>query len=60
MWAISDNELYLGHERGNRVSVLDVSTPTNPRVVHTTTGSPEDLAFLRQPIDIVAATAHTH
>ena len=60
MWAVSDNELYLGHERGNKVSIVNVSTPTRPRVVGTVTGSPADLSFLRQPIDIVAATGpHT-
>src|SRR5215212_3145519 len=60
MWAISDDQLYLGHERGNRVSVLDVRKPAHPRVVRTITGLASDLSFLRQPIDIVAATAHTH
>jgi DNA-binding beta-propeller fold protein YncE len=60
MWAISDDELYLGHERGNRVSILNVSTPARPRVVGLVTGSAANLSFLRQPIDVVAATAHTH
>ena len=60
MWAINDSQIYLGHERGNRVSILDVRTPTSPRVVGTVTGSPADLAFLRQPIDIVAATGNAH
>ncbi len=60
MWAVSDTRLYLGHERGNRVSVLDLTTPTSPQVTATVTGPSEHLAFLQQPIDIAAATGHMH
>ena len=56
IWAASDGRLYVGHERGNRVTVIKTGNPDDPMddaVEGTVTGSAPDLAFMRQPIDIV-------
>lgn len=56
IWGTSDGKLYVGHERGNRVTVIDLGAPDNPfddRVEATVTGSGKDLSFMKQPIDVV-------
>lgn len=56
IWGTSDGRLYVGHERGNRVTVINTGKPDDPmddQVEGTVTGSPQDLAFIKQPIDIV-------
>lgn len=56
IWSTSDGRLYVGHERGNRVTVIKTGNPDDPLddlVEGTVTGSPADLGFLKQPIDIV-------
>ena len=48
--------MYVGHERGNRVTVIDTGDANNPlddTVQGTVTGSAQDLGFLKKPIDIV-------
>lgn len=53
IWPASNGKLYIGHETGNRVTVLDVNDPSNAlddAVVTTITDS-----FLKKPIDIVVA-----
>ena len=58
IWATPDGRrLYVGHERGNRVTVIDVGAvddPSDDTVLGRVTGSSESLAFLKKPIDIVA------
>jgi DNA-binding beta-propeller fold protein YncE len=56
IWGTSDGKLLVGHERGNRVTVIQTRNPDNPRddaVEGTVTGTDADLAFLKRPIDIV-------
>lgn len=56
IWATSDGRLYVGHERGNRVTVIHTGRPDDPfddKVEGTVTGSPGDLAFMKRLIDIV-------
>jgi DNA-binding beta-propeller fold protein YncE len=56
IWATPDGRLYVGHERGNRVTVVATGNPIDPfddTVVGTVTGSVGDLAALKKPIDIV-------
>ena len=60
IWGTADGRLYIGHERGDRVTVLDTrdaDDPSDDVVVGTVTGSAEDLAFLKKPIDIVISPA---
>lgn len=48
--------LYIGHESGNRVTVVDVNNlddPTDDAVAGVVTGSASDTAFVKQPIDVV-------
>lgn len=53
IWPTSNGKLYVGHEAGNRVTVLDVKDPSSAHddVVMTTITDP----FLKKPIDIVVA-----
>lgn len=56
IWAASDGRLYVGHERGNRVTVINTGKADDPlddKVEGIVTGSPKDLDFIKQPIDIV-------
>lgn len=56
IWGTSHGTLLVGHERGNRVTVINVGDPNNAFddvVVGTVTGSPADLAFMKRLIDIV-------
>lgn len=56
IWAASDGRLFVTHERGNRVTVIDTTDPDDPfddLVEGTVTGSPTDLAFMKRLIDIV-------
>ncbi len=56
IWGASDGRLYVGHERGNRVTVIhtgNADDPLDDKVEGTVTGSSRDLGFLKQPIDIV-------
>ncbi len=56
IWGTSDGRLYIGHERGSRVTVINLGEPNDPaddEVETTVTGSESDLAFLKKPIDIV-------
>ena len=58
IWAASEGKLYVGHERGNRVTVLAVNDPSDAfddAVAGTVSGEAADVAFLKKPIDIVAA-----
>ena len=48
--------LYIGHESGNRVTVVDVNNPDDPTddaVAGVVTGPASDMALLKQPIDVV-------
>jgi YVTN family beta-propeller protein len=48
--------LYIGHESGNRVTVVDVNNPDDPNddaPVGVVTGQASDMAFIKQPIDVV-------
>ena len=56
IWSTSDGRLFVTHERGNRVTVIDTNKLNNPNddvVEGTVTGSAEDLAFMKRLIDIV-------
>lgn len=56
IWATSDGRLYVGHERGNRVTVINTGNgddPNDDKAEGTVTGSPKDLAFMKRLIDIV-------
>ncbi len=56
IWATSAGHLYVGHERGNRVTVIHTGDPNDPlddTVEGVVTGTSQDLAFLKRPIDIV-------
>lgn len=56
IWGASDGRLYVGHERGNRVTVVNTGNPDDPlddKVEGTITGSARDLGFMKQPIDVV-------
>jgi len=59
IWPTPDgSRLLVGHERGNRISIVDLGSPTtaaDDRVIGTVTGTPQDIAFLKQPIDVVIA-----
>jgi hypothetical protein len=51
--------LYVGHERGDKVSVIDTSDANNPlddSVEGPVTGSARVLGFLKKPIDIVISS----
>jgi YVTN family beta-propeller protein len=56
IWATAGGKLYVGHERGNKVSVIDTGDANNhsdDSVEGTVKGSARDLGFLKKPIDIV-------
>lgn len=56
IWGTSDGRLYVGHERGNKVTVINTGNtddPSDDKVEGTVTGSARDLGFMKQPIDIV-------
>jgi YVTN family beta-propeller protein len=56
IWATATGQLYVGHERGNRVTVIHTGAPNDPMddtVEGVVTGTPQDLAFIKRPIDIV-------
>jgi DNA-binding beta-propeller fold protein YncE len=57
IWATPDGRrLFVGHERGNRVTAIDTGEPDDPAddaVVGPATGSSADLAYVKQPIDVV-------
>jgi hypothetical protein len=56
IWATTAGQLYVGHERGNRVTVIHTGDPDDPlddMVEGIVTGTPEDVAFIKRPIDIV-------
>lgn len=56
IWATSDGKLYVGHERGNRVTVINTNDPSNPLddvIEGLVTGSSADLGFMKRLIDIV-------
>lgn len=56
IWGSSDGRLYVGHERGNRVTVVNTGNPDDPlddKVEGTVTGSARDVGFMKQPIDVV-------
>jgi YVTN family beta-propeller protein len=48
--------LYVGHESGNRVTVVETNNPDDPTddaVAGGIGGQPSDLMFIKQPIDVV-------
>jgi YVTN family beta-propeller protein len=56
IWATSDGRLYIGHERGNRVTVVRTNNANDPfddEIQGTVTGTPEQLGFMKRLIDIV-------
>lgn len=56
IWGASGGKLYVGHERGNRITVIHTGDPNNPRddaVMGTVQGSQEQLAFINRPVDLV-------
>ncbi|HZB07895.1 MAG TPA: hypothetical protein VE525_02155, partial [Rubrobacter sp.] len=59
IWAATGGKLYVGHERGDKVSVIDTSDANNPlddSVEGPVTGSARVLGFLKKPIDIVISS----
>lgn len=58
IWADSRGRLLIGHERGNRVTVVDTGDPNNAsddHVLGPVTGSFDALRYIKRPIDIVIA-----
>jgi YVTN family beta-propeller protein len=56
IWDVG-GKLYVGHERGNRVTVLDYGDPDDPNddfVAGLVTGTPTQLGFMKRIIDVVA------
>lgn len=57
VWGTPDGtRLYVGHESGHRVTVINTGNPENPAddtVVGTVTGPAEASALMKQPIDVV-------
>lgn len=56
IWRTGNGKLYVGHERGNRVSVVSIGKPDDAFddvLKGVVTGSAADLAFLKKPIDVV-------
>jgi hypothetical protein len=56
IWDVG-GKLYVGHERGNRVTVVNYGDPNDPQddfVAGLVTGTPEQLGFMKRIIDIVA------
>jgi YVTN family beta-propeller protein len=56
IWATSDGtKLYVGHERGNRITVINTGDPNNPfdDTVVAVINELQDDPFLKQPIDVV-------
>lgn len=57
IWATADERLlYVGHESGNRVTAIDLGNGDNPfddAVLGVVSGSPANLGFVKQPIDVV-------
>ena len=56
IWATGDGKLYVGHEGGNRVTIIAIGNPDNATddlLVGIVGGTPDQLAFLKKPIDIV-------
>lgn len=56
IWGTSDGKLLVGHERGNRVTVIATGKADNPRdddVQGVVTGSSQQRAFMQRLIDIV-------
>lgn len=52
IWATSDQQrLYVGHERGNRVTVIDVGDPANP--LDDNVAGTVSHPLMKQPIDLV-------
>lgn len=55
IWAIN-GRLFITHERGNRVTVIDTNVANNPNddvIEGVVTGPAEDIAFMKRLIDIV-------
>lgn len=59
VWAASDGRLFIGHERGNRVTVIDTRNANNPNddvvegVVTDSDPDGKNVAFMKRLIDIV-------
>lgn len=56
IWGTGDGKLYIGHERGNKVTIMLTGNPddaADDQVAGTVTGTPQHLGFLKKPIDIV-------
>ena len=57
IWATPDERLlYVGHESGNRITAIDLGNRDNPFddvVLSVVSGSPANLGFVKQPIDVV-------
>ena len=56
IWGASDGRLFVGHQTGNRVTVIDTRDPDDPDddiVEGPVLGSRSDLEFIKEPIDIV-------
>jgi hypothetical protein len=59
VWATSDGRLLIGHERGNRVTVIDTRNVNNPNddvvegVVTDSEPDGKNVAFMKRLIDIV-------
>ena len=56
VWADNNGRLFLGHERGSRITIIalnDLNNPDDDAVTGTVTGDAEDLAYLRKPVDLV-------
>jgi YVTN family beta-propeller protein len=56
IWADSQGKLFITHERGNRVSVINTNNPDDPfddTLEDPVTGSETDLGFMKRLIDIV-------
>ena len=58
IWPTGNGKLYIGYETGNRVGIIRTGDPddaADDAFAGSVGGSAADLAFLRKPIDIVAA-----
>lgn len=56
IWGTSEGRLLVGHERGNRVTVVNTNKSNDPAddvIEGTVTGSAQNLAFMKRLIDIV-------
>ena len=62
VWASADGRIYVGHERGNRVTVINMGNSYDAMddvVLGTVSGAVDQLGFLKKPIDLVTYPSWT-